>query len=119
MRYFYKKHDSCGAVYGEVYFCNHPVYSRCTLYLQDKKGMAVVQQRFNEYTKRTWWSEVDSYLVDDIYLNPNFESYFLLHASIASDGIYPTVTLRKIMWALRMKPLKKAPWETVFDRRFI
>ena len=32
------------------------------------------------------------------------------------DGLYPTVTVRKLMWALRMKPLKKERWETVFDR---
>lgn len=28
---------------------------------------------------------------------------------------YPTVTIRQIMWALKMKPLPKQPWETVFD----
>ena len=30
-----------------------------------------------------------------------------------------TVTVRQIMWALRMKPLKKERWETVFDRSLI
>lgn len=30
---------------------------------------------------------------------------------------YPTVTIRQIMWALKMKPIKRERWETVFDRR--
>ena len=32
---------------------------------------------------------------------------------------YPTVTVRQIMWALKMKPIQKERWETVFDRRDI
>jgi len=31
----------------------------------------------------------------------------------------PTVTVRQIMWALKMKPIKKEKWETCFDRRDI
>lgn len=31
----------------------------------------------------------------------------------------PTVTIRQIMWALKMKPIKRERWETVFDRRDI
>ena len=36
-------------------------------------------------------------------------------AGTGTDGLYPTVTIRQIMWALKMKPLPKQPWETVFD----
>ena len=36
-----------------------------------------------------------------------------------TDGLYPTVTVRQIMWALKMKPIQKERWETVFDRRDI
>lgn len=32
---------------------------------------------------------------------------------------YGTVTVRQIMWALKMKPIQKERWETVFDRRDI
>lgn len=32
-----------------------------------------------------------------------------------SHGYFPTVTVRQLMWALRMKPLKKERWETSFD----
>lgn len=35
------------------------------------------------------------------------------------DGLYPTVTVRQIMWALKMKPIPRERWETVFDRREI
>ena len=35
------------------------------------------------------------------------------------NGEYPTVTVRQIMWALRMKPIKRERWETVFDRSLI
>nr|DAP49012.1 MAG TPA: hypothetical protein [Caudoviricetes sp.] len=35
------------------------------------------------------------------------------------QGLYPTVTVRQIMWALKMKPIQKERWETVFDRRDI
>ena len=33
------------------------------------------------------------------------------------NGFYPTVTVRQLMWAIRMKPMKKERWETVFDRK--
>ena len=42
-------------MYGEIYICDHPVYSRCTLYQIDKKGLAVIQQRYDSETKKTWW----------------------------------------------------------------
>lgn len=40
-------------------------------------------------------------------------------AGTCTDGLWPTVTIRQIMWALKMKPLQKQRWETVFDRRDI
>ena len=36
-----------------------------------------------------------------------------------SGGLFPTVTVRQLMWALKMKPIAKECWETVFDRREI
>lgn len=36
-----------------------------------------------------------------------------------TDGVYPTVTIRQIMWELKMKPIPKERWETCFDRRSI
>lgn len=116
MRYHYKKPDIYLSMYGERYFCNHMVYDSCTLYRINEKGLAVIQQRFDESSKSTWWSEVDACVTDNIYLNTNFKEYFEKRAGHCTDGLYPTVTVRQIMWALRMKPLPKEIWETVFDR---
>lgn len=106
-------------MYGELYICNHPVYSRCTLYQINDKGLAVIQQRFNPITKSTKWGELDDWLTDDIYLHPNFKEYFDERAGKCTDGLYPTVTIRQLMWALKMKPINKERWETAFDRRDI
>lgn len=35
------------------------------------------------------------------------------------NDIYPTVSIRQIMHALRMKLLPKERWKTVFDRKDI
>lgn len=101
---------------GVSHVCDHPVYDRCTLYLINKKGLAVIQQRYDTVTKATTWGEIDPWLIDEIYTNKNFKRYFDKMSDYPVNGIYPTVTVRKIMWALRMKPLEKAVWETVFDR---
>ena len=106
-------------MYGETYICNHPVYDRCTLFKIGRRGLAVIQQRFDDETKSTWWDVVDPWLTDDLYLHPKFKNYFDERASMATDGLYPTVTIRQIMWAFKMKPIKRQRWETCFDRRDI
>ena len=83
------------------------------------KGLAVIQQRFDEATKRTYWTEIDPWLTDALYLNERFKDYFDERATEPVDGLYPTVTVRQIMWALKMKPIPRQRWETVFDRREI
>lgn len=107
------------SMYGKVYFCDHPVYHCCTLFQIGEKGLAVIQQRFDEKTKSTWWGEVDPWITDDLYLHPCFKEYFDMRSGMATNGLYPTVTIRQIMWALKMKPIKRERWETVFDRRDI
>lgn len=119
MRYHFEKPPIYLSVYGEVYICNHPVYSRCTLYRDGDKGLAVIQQRYDPIRKHTWWSEVDPWLTDRLYLHPGFQAYFNERAGPCKEGLYPTVTIRQMMWALKMKPLKRERWETVFDRRDI
>ncbi len=84
-----------------------------------KKGLAVIQQRYDKHSKSTWWSFIDPWLIDELYLHPNFKSFFDLRAGYPVDGLYPTVTIRQMMWALKMKPLKRERWETCFDRRYI
>lgn len=48
-----------------------------------------------------------------------FKEFFDARSGTATDGLYPTVTIRQIMWALKIKPILKERWETVFDRRDI
>jgi hypothetical protein len=115
MRYHYKTPPACCPVYGEVYICNHPVYSKCTLFKEGDKGLAVIQQRYSITTKRTWWTQIDDYFRNPIYIHPKFRAYFEKMAGPCKDGLYPTVTIRQLMWALKMKPLRREIWETCFD----
>ena len=119
MRYHYEKPSLYASMYGSTYECDHPVYDKCTLFEIDDLGLAVIQQRFDESTKKTWWSEIDPWLTDVLYLHPKFREYFEKRAGECTDGLYPTVTIRQIMWALKIKPIEKERWETCFDRRAI
>lgn len=119
MRYHYSLPKYYTCITGRTYKCNHPVYDECTLYLIGRKGLAVIQQRYDLFTKATTWGAIDPWLIDEIYTNVRFKRYFDKMANVPENGFYPTVTVRKIMWALRMKPLKKDIWETVFDRPFV
>ena len=115
MRYYYEPSRIPKPVYGETYRCNHPAYMRCTLYRIEDEGLAVIQQRHNPHTKHTWWEEIDQSLTGELYIHPGFRQYFRKYAGKPTKGLYPTVTIRQIMWALKMKPLKREKWETVFD----
>lgn len=117
MRYHYKKPSWYSSLYGEKYICNHPVYDCCTLFKIDDLGLAVIQQRCEN--KQTYWTEVDPWLTNELYLHPNFKQFFDERSGPCMDGLYPTVTIRQIMWALKMKPIPRERWETVFDRRNI
>lgn len=119
MRYHYEKPSIYLSMYGKTHSCNHPVYSKCTLFQIGEKGLAIIQQRYDKKNKTTWWTEVDPWLTDDLYLHPKFMKFFNDRAGEAKDGLYPTVTIRQIMWALKMKPIKRSRWETCFDRRDI
>lgn len=119
MRYHYEKPALYVSMYGETYICNHPVYNSCTLFKISEKGLAVIQQRYDPIIKSTIWTEIDPWLPNDLYLHPRFKEFFDDRAGTCTDGLYPTVTIRQIMWALKMKPLPRERWETVFDRRTI
>ena len=93
------------------------MYDRCTLYLIGELGLAVIQQRYRPEDKSTYWTEIDGYLVDELYIHERFLEYFKSKAGLKDDkGLYPTVTVRQIMWFLRLKPIQKSSWETVFDK---
>lgn len=119
MRYHHEKPSIFLSLYGSTYNCNHPVYDKCTLYTINNKGLAIIQQRFDPETKSTRWGEIDPWLTDVLYLHPKFIEFFEKRAGTCTDGLYPTVTIRQIMWALKIKPIKRERWETCFDRRDI
>lgn len=119
MRYHYEPPSIYLSKYGLTYGCDHPVYNSCTLFEMGGKGLAVIQQRFDKHSKSTSWGEIDPWLTDALYLHPGFSKYFSERAEFSTDGIYPTVTIRQIMWALKLKPLPRKRWETCFDRRLI
>ncbi len=119
MRYHYEKPTRYRSMYGKCYSCNHPVYNSCTLFEIRNKGLAIIQQRFDKDTKSTWWGEIDPWLNDDLYLHPRFKDFFDLHAKEPINSLYPTVSIRQIMWGLKMKPLFRERWETYFDRKDI
>ena len=119
MRYHYEKPALYSSIFGAIHTCDHPVYDSCTLYSIGKKGLAVIQQRYDPETKKTWWTEIDPWLTDQLYLHPKFKEFFDDRSGEATDGLYPTVTIRQMMWALKMKPISRKRWETCFDKRSI
>lgn len=119
MHYHYEKPTLYFSIYGEVYTCGHPIYDRCTLFKMKDRGLAIIQQRFDKQTKRTWWSEIDPWLTDSLYLHPKFKEFFDERSGECVDSLYPTVTVRQIMWALKLKPIPRQRWGTCFDRRKI
>ena len=119
MRYFYQKPDKFIVEHAINHRCEHIVYSRCTLYLEGARGLAVIQQYYDPVTKHTWWGPIWPWLIEDIFSREGFSEYFSSFAAEPDNDIYPTVSVRQIMWALKMKPLKRERWETCFDHTHI
>lgn len=108
MKQHYQFSDSTPGATGEVYLCDHPLYSRCTLYKSDGIGLAVVQRCFNRWLKSMVWESIHPRLASDIYKNERFKEVFDTIAGPPDEnGNYPTVNVRSLMWALRMPPLEK------------
>ena len=53
MRYHYEKPKLYSSMYGNTYECDHPVYDKCTVFKIGRKGLAVIQQRYDSETKST------------------------------------------------------------------
>lgn len=114
MRYFYTKKRWWTCKHARTYMCNNPLYNSGTLYFENGKGMLVIQLHFNERDKSLYWGPIDPWLVDDIYNQSNFLEVFNKIASEKnSRGIFPEIKVRKLMWELRMKPIKREFWENV------
>ena len=114
MRKFYERPEKISKTYGFLYECNHPRYNEGRLYLDDTgKGLVIIQQRYDPVTKHTWWDGVDPDLAFDIYTNDRFGTFLSENADYPDENkLYPTFEVRKVMWALRMCPMKKEPWES-------
>ena len=113
MRYFYEKPEE--AKDHSIYFkrVNHPLYNSCRLYMiSEEEGLAIIQKRFNSKLKVFFYSAPDSWIMDEILKCSGFVDYTFKHAGECKDGIFPTVTVRQVMYALKMKPLKKEWWES-------
>lgn len=116
MKYYKEPDVKLPSLFGVTYECDHPCYNECTLYTSSdgQAGIAIIQQRYDKNNKHTWWSYVDPWLADDIYLNKGFLEFLTGHAKKPQNGMYPTFTVRQIMRRLHMKPLEKQEWETRF-----
>lgn len=111
MKYYYEKPKEWVSA-GSVYQCNHPLFNRCTLFQNGTFGLCVVQEHFNEKTKARWWGSIDPWLACDIYFHEDFHEIFEEYAAeMDENGLYPVIQVRKLMWMLRMKPLRKEFWE--------
>ena len=97
MRYFYEKPERFRSSYGNTYQCNHPVYDPCTLFKIGKNGLSVIQQRYHKDSEYTYWTEIDPWLTDELYLHPKFKSFFDERSGEPEGNLYPTVTIRQLM----------------------
>lgn len=112
MKYYYESSDNAQVGAGEIYICDHPLFNQGTLFRSGDKGLIIVQEHYNKKTKARWWGPVEPRLSYDIYIHSNFGPFFEKSASERDEnGFYPVFSVRKAMWALRMKPLRKEPWE--------
>lgn len=92
MRYYNEKPIAYQSMFGELYVCDHPIYSRCTLYKVNKRGLGIIQQRFDSDTKSTYWGDLTK---EDKDLNEEalktggrlFSSYKILPKDLMVDGI--------------------------------
>lgn len=110
MRYFYRTGEVCVAMYGEPIKLAHDIYRNGTLFRQDGKGLVVTRLMMHS-DKSFSWEALDPALANDIYLSERFPEFFAEHAASTDWPIFP---VRKVMWALRMKPLPKEFWEGYF-----
>lgn len=101
MRYYYEKPEYYTVTKAKTVTTDDELYSQCTLYEVDGKGLKVVQLRFNPKLKVFFYGPIDDYLIDDIFSRNGFKE-------LLTEPPYKTIDVRKLMWKLRMKPLKNS-----------
>ena len=77
----------------------------------NKGSFFFIRNKYIRLYERTYWTEVDSWLTDSLYLHPKFKKFFDERAGECRDGLYPTVSIRQIMWALKMKPIQRQRYD--------
>lgn len=117
MRKMYDEEPDFGQYKNAVFYkCDHPLYNQCSLYLlPDGRGLAVVEKRWNARLKVSYWTAVRTDIVEEIFACGRFQRYLDRQAKQPQDGLYPTIPVRRVMWALGMPPLPKADWEKDFS----
>lgn len=105
--------------YGSVYSCNHPVYRVCTLYKERSKGLCVIQQRYNEKSKATYWSAIDPYTPDSTWLD-SCESAEILYKDMIALGMRPEQARCVLPLCLKTEIVVTAnyrEWRNIFKLR--
>ena len=97
-----------------IYILDDPRFNQCTLFTEGNVGLIIIQQRYNKTLKCTWWGSLNRSLTKRILKSENFIDYFDENAAPPVGELYPVFEVRKVMWALRMRPLPKEIWETKF-----
>lgn len=97
--------------HSKTFKCNHPLFDYATLYKSDIFGLLVIQKRFNKNLKAMFWGPIDPWLSNDIFEEHGFNDVFNKLSGVEEDGMYPIIEVRKLMYELGMKPMKKEIWE--------
>lgn len=99
-------------VVASVQKATHPLYTAYTKFSDGGKSFGAIQQRYNETLHCTWWGPIDKDLIDKILDSPYFDEFW--EDTARSSGLDHVIEIRRIMWALHMKPLPRELWETKF-----
>ena len=109
MKYFYEKPDKWTRDGWKIVQSEHPLFNRATLLYSEDRGFLVVQQHFDPVGKSVWWGSIDPWLACDIRRADRFQDFFEDHADEKYSFV---ISVRKLMWEMRMKPLPKEFWES-------
>ena len=111
MKYYYEKPENWISA-GRIYYCDAPTYNYCTLFRNGNVGLAVIQEHYSKDKKARWWGPVEPWISGELWRHKDFGKFLIDNSGEPNEkGVFPTIQLRKLMWRLRMKPLRKEFWE--------
>ena len=112
MRYYYEPTNDTEIKYATFYHPPNELFDLGTLYYYDGMGLVIVQLEYDPLNKSYHFGPIPPGLANDIFEQPGFREFFLRFAKPSTpNGEYPVMNVRKVMWSLRMKPLRKRDWE--------